>query len=485
MTTPRRRRQLDRSLALALAIAVTVAGLLLYRSSDIRNANLVTASPGNAPSGAFAAPSGGQSTTALPSALTTAWTAPTDARLGAVASGSGVVVTADQHEITAHDAVTGVVRWTYSRSNRTLCAVGSGDEGPADMSGSQPAGITTVFDENGFCSQVMTFDPATGARAKVRTSANQQNGALVFGDVYAGWIGPTRIELWRNDLVRTIQYGEQANPPKPNQSRLGCTLTDLAIAATQFGTVEHCPAEGTTARVVLNFDDPSAIPNHPNGWDVFQHSLRVDIDTGAPAARIVGITSDRVAVLVSAPSPAVVVYDATGKQTSRTPVDIPAADIVAADSVAPPVRVTPGLSTGAQRLSLVGSHLLAVSMPTVQGVAPTTAFPPTATSTATAGSSSITDALGSSTAPQVGITDLRLDWVADNARGLPAVVGSTLLLPTAAGLSRFDATAGPAGARTITVDRGSYRGRVDATAVDTMVIEVRGTAVVALRGDRS
>ena len=67
----------------------------------------------------------------------------------------------------------------------------------------------------------------------------------------------------------------------PGQSRLGCTFTDMALAANQFATVEHCPAEGANARVVLNFDDPGSVANHPDGWDNFQHSVRADIDTGA------------------------------------------------------------------------------------------------------------------------------------------------------------------------------------------------------------
>ena len=366
MTSPhRRRRLLDRSLAVALAVVVVVVGLVVYHYSDIRNADLVTGSAAPVP----ATPS------ALPTSLTQKWTAATDPALGSVASASGVVVTTDQHTITARDAVTGAVRWTYSRSNRSLCAVGSGDVGPAQMAASASvAGITTVYGENGFCSQVMTFDPVTGARGKVRTSPNQQNGSLVFGGPYAGWLGPTRIEVWRYDLVRTIQYGEQINPPKSGQSRLGCTFTDMALAANQFATVEHCPAEGTNARVVLNFDDPGSVANHPDGWDNFQHSVRADIDTGAVAARIVGVTADRVAVLVSGPKPAVVVYDATGKVTSRTPVDIPAADIVAADSVSKPATVTPAVQTADHRYSLVGSHVLSISTPTIQAVPPNTSF---------------------------------------------------------------------------------------------------------------
>ncbi len=84
MTSPhRRRRLLDRSLAVALAVVVVVVGLVVYHYSDIRNADLVTGSAAPVP----ATPS------ALPTSLTQKWTAATDPALGSVASASGVVVT--------------------------------------------------------------------------------------------------------------------------------------------------------------------------------------------------------------------------------------------------------------------------------------------------------------------------------------------------------------------------------------------------------
>ena len=472
-------------LAVALAVVVTVVGLLVYRSSDIRNANLVV-SDSSAPTGAWAAASVPSPTTSLPTSLQQKWSASTDAALGAVASASGVVVTSGRHTVSAHDAVTGQVRWSYTRSNRNLCAVGSGDAGPTDMSAqSSVPGIVTVYDENGYCSQVTTFDPVDGARGKVRTSPDQLGGSLVFGGPYAGWLGATRLEVWRYDLVRTIQYGEQANPPKPGQSRLGCVFTDMALSANQFATVEHCPAESATARLVINFDDPNAVTGHPDGWDTFEHKARVDIDTRAAAARILGITADRVAVLVSGPTPAVVVYDAAGTETSRTPVEVPATAVTEADRVSTPARITPAVATDTQRFSLVGDYVLAVSTPTVQAVAPKTSFSATPTTTTTT-TSSITAALSPSGAPaEVNVADLKLDWVSGGALGLPATVGENVLLPTLGALAVFDSTDGPSAlgaqaARTIPVDRTGYRGRVDATSVGTMIIEVRGGAVVAL-----
>lgn len=485
MTPLRRRRLIDRLLAGILAIVVVGIGLLVYRASDIQNTSLVVSNPSNAPPGAYSAASVPSPNSAIPRSLTQKWSAPTNPALGAVASASGVVLTTEASTVRARDAVTGVERWSYSRANRTLCAVGSADFGPSDMASSASvAGLTTVFSENGFCSQVMTFDPVNGERGKVRTSANQGVGSLVFGGSYAAWLGPTRIEVWRYDLVRTIQYGVQANPPKPGQSRLDCTFTDLAVASNQFATVEHCTNE-KNARVVLNFDDPSSVAGHPDGWDNFQHAVRVDIDTKAAAARIVGVSADRVAVLVSGPKPAVVVYDAVGKEASRTPVDVPAADVVAADSPARPAVATPSVQTQDRRYSLVGGSVLSVSQATISVVPPPTSFSSSASSSSSTGvgkSGLLTGLTGPKT---VDTADLHVDWVAGNALGLPATIDATILLPTARGLATFDSAAGPGalgttGSKIVTVDRSGYTGRVDATAVGRMIIEERGPTVVGL-----
>ena len=72
--------------------------------------------------------------------------------------------------------------------------------------------------------------------------------------------------------------------------------------------------------------------------------------------------------------------------------------------------------------------------------------------------------------------------------GLPATVGDDVLLPTAKGLAMFDADNGPVRSASrgpqITVARGGYTGRVDAAAVGPMIIETRGSTVVALAEHR-
>lgn len=476
------RKTVDRIVAAVIAVVVIAAGVVVYLTSDARATTSVTAPPATAASSAQN----------VPPSLRESWSLATNADVGAVVSPYGAVVTADATTVTGHDAITGEFRWSYGR-NQALCAVGSGDtDAPGVETRGKVRGIMAVSEKNGYCSEQMLLDPLTGERHYYRTSPNQLKGSLAFGGPYAGWLGPTLVELWRDDLVRTIQYGDLPSPPKPNSRATGCTFTDIALADVQFATVEHCEERGPNARVVINFSTPDSAPDKPEGQDVFKHDPRADIDTGAPGARIVGITADRVAVLVSAPEPAVVVYDDKGTETSRTPVDIPAELIVRADALTADghTSATPAVRDGAARYSLVGDRLLGITSDTVQVPAPAPAPSTTASSVTDAapptigflaGTTSSTTSTAPSTAETVSVKDLAVRWTKSGALGLPAVVAGQLLMPVRGGLSVFASDSGSSGVPgTIPVNRGGYTGRVDAGAVGPMIVETRGGRVVGL-----
>lgn len=458
------RRRVDALVASALTVLVLAAALIIWRGSDIRATAVDTAPSSAAPIAA----------TRVPTTLTQKWELSTDPQYGAIASPYGTVITADAHTVTGHDAITGAVRWSYARSNVTLCAIGSGDTEPTDLSTWDGVrGILTVYAEHGWCSQVTLLNPITGERLYQRTSPGQEGGQLAFGGPYASWMGRDLLELWRHDLFRTIQYGNQPNPVNSDGPHTGCTFTDIAIADQQFATVEHCPSKGSNARVLLNWATPSDAPGDHH-WDAMHSQPRADIDTGSPDARIVGITPDRVAVLVSAPSPAVVVYDASGNETSRSPVDIPAAEIAEAARAG----ITPSVTFADRRLTLVGSHLLSVSITSVQAAALQTTTASSATGAADTSSSDLS--ITSTAAPAtVSVQNPTLDWVASGARGLATLTGGSVLMPTADGLAVLDPADGST-RNTIPVDRHGYVGRVDVAEVGTMLIETRGAAVVGL-----
>jgi hypothetical protein len=465
VTLPARsRRRIDRIVAAGLAVLAIALAAVVWLTSDIRATTSNTSDPIAEPSPA----------TGIPDSLKQVWTAATDAKLGAVVSPYGVVVTTDPHTVTGRDATTGRVRWSYQRSNLPMCAVGSGD---TDTAGGGVEGVVVLYEKNGWCSQIQSLDPSTGARKYARTSANQTGGSLIFGGPYAGWVGSTLMELWRYDLVRTLQYGDQPNPQNPNTRHIGCTFDDAAVTDQQVATIEHCPADGNTARVVFNWADPGSGHDKQNQY---QHTPRAEIDTGSPVARLVGITRDRAAVLVTEPTPALVIYDADGSEASRTPVDIPASEIAAVTGITPSVTVD-GIDNddpARVRYNLIGSHLLAVQSENVEVSVTST---PTPTTTANNPGGAVAPATSvAPTVTQENRDSLTLRFVASGALGLPAVIDGTPLLPVDAGLAELDKTG--LAVRTIDVDRGDYSGRVDAAAVGKTVVETRGDAVVAYRG---
>ena len=353
----------------------------------------------------------------------------------------------------------------------------------------------------------MLLDPNTGERHYYRTSPNQPGGGLAFGGPYAAWMGPTLVELWRDDLVRTIQYGDQPTPPKPTNPQPDCTFTDIALADEQFATVEHCPELGPNAQVVINWATPDSAPDKPDGPGRLQARPARATSTpdrpppGSSASRPTGSPS-------SSPnrSPPWSVYDAAGTETSRTPVAVPADRIVAADDpAATPVRITPSVRNGDARYSLIGDHLVAVGARDLDAPAPTSS-----SATTSAGETDDRDAVpaerrergpgrvGHVSRPAHGrdrlhdhnrpapatvqVKDPQLLWAAPGVLGLPAVTGERLLLTVPDGLVDVAAANGNPGIvpAIIPVDRGGYRGRVDAAAVGSMIIETRGDTVVGL-----
>ena len=427
MTRSSRRRR-DLIIAAAIAVVVVVAGLVIYLRSDARATSLTVGPDDPIPAEMASAPT----------SLRQVWQLTTAAQFPAVASPYGAVVTADEHTVTGYDPVTGDQRWTYSRSNLALCAMGMGDTGTQSLTSSGAVrGIVTGYVKSGRCSEITTLNPITGERLKQRTGFTGAKSTLVFGGPYGGMVSDDLVELWRYDLVRTIQYGNQPEPTKPNTRHLGCTFTDSAVAANQFGTIEHCAAQGSHAQLVLNYDDPGATSGgKAKSWDALNFDPRTTVDLGTDNARLLSIGTEEAAVLVATPAPAVVVYDATGAERSRTPIGVSADQIVAADGLGPVTPVVVGTSA---RYVLVGSTLVAVQ----------------------------TDGL-------------KALWVTPDVLGTPATVGNQLLVPVTEGIAVLDAATGTRSA-TIPVDRGGYSGTVDVGVVGNTVVETRGTAVVGLR----
>ncbi|WP_353651264.1 hypothetical protein ABLG96_10480 [Nakamurella sp. A5-74] len=452
-----RRRRRDIVIAAAIALVAGVVAGTIYLTSDIRAVTSTEAPKTALPKNAASAPT----------SLKPLWTQPTDGTLGAVASARGVVVTTDEHGLIGRDPATGVQRWVYSRSNRDLCAVYSSDVTAGTQSSAGPGvrGIIAIYRHGNLCQEMVTLDPRTGARLYQRTFSGQLDGTLISGGPYAGWLGHDLFDVWRNPLIRTRQYGNQPASNEPNSARTGCTFLDAAITDRQFATVENCPQLSFTLRLVLNWPDPGdPSQDKDNGGTVYTSKPRTDIDTGATAARILGITPDRVAVLVNAPVTALVVYDADGTVVSRTPTAAPAG---AFDTTGP----TPRTTLDDVQYALLGTTLMALTTANRTVKVTTT---PTTTTTA-----ELLPTGSSSAAPTV--TDEERDtpalaWQRNGVIGLPGTVSGNVLIPTATGIDVANRIEGTT-VRNLTVSRPNEPTRVDLRVIGSNLVELRGGQV--------
>jgi hypothetical protein len=130
-------------LAAVLASIVVVA----YRHGEISHATLRTVAKPPAPV-VLGTPS---------QPLTPAWTSGDTTAIGAPEF-QGTVVTHDQHTVRGRNARTGAQTWSYTRTDRPVCAA------------IQTAGVTVaVYQLHGNCDELTALDTRTGARKWTRT----------------------------------------------------------------------------------------------------------------------------------------------------------------------------------------------------------------------------------------------------------------------------------------------------------------------------
>lgn len=442
-------------------MAVAVVMSVVYLGSDARATSLVTADAG-------AVPPVPEAADAVPGALAQVWELPTDPRYGAVSTPYGTVVTTQPHGVAGYSASDAAPLWTYERRNAQLCAVGSGDTVADPLeSWTGVHGVMTVFAKNGYCSGVTVHDPSTGERLFVRTSPNQHPGTVFFGSPYVGFVGSDYLELWRHDLVATIRYGNQPNPVKAHGPRLGCQIQDAAVTKDQLATIERCSADGVPRTVlVMNWPTPGDAPGADDaGWDTTISSPKAEISLPSSDAIIVGVTAERVAVMVADPEPTLLTYDAHGELVGEQPVEVAAADIRTTASSG----ITPVLVSGKYRFSLVGSTVVVT---TWESVSVTEAAP-----TADGGDD---DEDATASQEERVIDSPLMIWVAPHALGLPALVSTSVLVPVRDGLAVHAAVDGVV-LSTIPVPRPEDPERVDVSMVGNTVVEIRGDHVVGLR----
>lgn len=292
MIRPERRTRADVSaaVAIALAVALVIAGFW-WRSS----ARATTFRAADAPAPIIAAAA------AVPDALHQQWSAPSARTSSPIVIGA-TVVTGDDRTMTGLDAQTGQQRWSYAR-DRDLCGVSA----VYDLA-------VAVYPDSRGCGQVSGVKAASGQRGPTRTSYADDVVVLTSDGNAVLSTGPTRLELWRSDLVRMVSYGELDAPVKPVNTKLGtgCTLMSAAASESAVGVLEACRDEKDLRLTLLK---PAKEEDEPDTKRVPLPGVAVDAE-----ARVLAVAGTTTAVYLPIPRPEVEVYDDTGTKVSETPV---------------------------------------------------------------------------------------------------------------------------------------------------------------------
>lgn len=428
MPQPERRTRGDLVAVAALIAGVLVTAGVLWHYGDARATTSQTAAI-EPPAPALA--------TALPPSLAPAWQQPSAATPVPVVAG-GSVVTGEGSEVVGRDPLTGDVRWRYAR-DLPLCTVvpvvrESGTVGTTSTTGPPVAGgdsgaggfanaLAAFSKDPRYCSEVVMLAGGTGRRTAQRNGDAEAGSKIITDGTHITAAGHGYLEAWRSDLVRTTQYGRIGAPVNPGkQPRTGCEYGSVAVASNLIGLIERCPNEDSDRLTVLKANPANAE----------QPEVNVSVLIGARGARVVAVSTDRVAVLL--PDPArLVSYDTAGNQAASFPLD--------------------------------------VDVPTDTGKAEVPAT--------TVTQSAVYWYTGSSTVA-LDPKDFTPRWTVPGTLGPGTPMAGRMLVPMPDELAVLDLATGQRLGGT-PVDRGAYRGVVNLATAGSVVLEQRGGTLVALR----
>ncbi|MEU4807103.1 PQQ-binding-like beta-propeller repeat protein [Actinosynnema sp. NPDC023587] len=315
-------------IALALVVvAVLVSSVLVWAFSDARNTTSQTGPSEITPL---------QPATVLPPSLGELWRAPSSATPVPVHLDS-VVATADGGEVVGRDALTGEVRWRYSR-DWPLCSVSTAW-----------GKVFALYRKDTNCSELTTLDAASGKRGPQRNGDAALDTRMLNEGSHVLVTGETYFEVYRrDDLVRSLEYGTlRAIVNATRQPRPGCQYGSFAVTGGKAAVIERCYGQDPSDRITVlkpnpeKFDEPQVIST----------AL-----VGVKGARVVAVTANRVAVAVPGK---LIVFDAeTGGLILEYPVEV-TADELAGD---PPGRVVDTATSTANTYWFTGSRTVALSL---------------------------------------------------------------------------------------------------------------------------
>lgn len=386
-------------IAVALGVCAVLVLAVAYFTAPIRSSSLeFRGAPAHA----------GETFAVAPESFTEVWRAPAP-ELGGIfkpVTAGSVAVAYGDSTLSAFDSA-GDVAWEYRRAE-PLCALGAAW-----------GHVVAVYQTGVGCGDAVAINAADGTYAATRSALNAADVATVVSNDRVGTVAPERLELWRSDLVRTIEYGEVEAPQEPDmQPNAQCTITSTLTRSENLAVTEHCPDGQSWLRFMDTTPEDSRKPEITQEIQVPEGSTLVAISGDAAALWSPTETGGELLAYGD---------DGAPKSTSHSA----------------PTPVVSGLTawTGDLQHNMTwfdGSRLYFLH-PTYLGVSA----------------------------------------ISEEAIGNPINLGSDVVVPVHGGLAVMNPDNGEV-LRTIPVDRGGYSGPVGLATTGRMVVEKRGSELVAL-----
>jgi len=404
MVRPERRTKGDLLAAATIALVVVVVAALFWWNSSAR-ATISRPATSPAPTTVPAR--------VVPDTLRQLWTATSPRTLSPIVV-SGTVVTGDGRTVEGHDPKTGQTRWTFTRDTY-LCGVSY----VYDLA-------VAVYPDGRGCGQVSSINGSTGRRGPTRTAYADNHIVLSSSGSSVLAAGPTRLEMWRSDLVRELSYGEIDARVKPVNQGIGtgCTLMSAAASDEAVSVLEACRDQKDLRLTLLK---PAKEEDEPDTKNVALPGVANDSE-----ARVLAVSGSTTAVYLPTPKPEIAVYDDTGTKVSSTL-----------------LKSTPVLANPAQAVTRAG------------------------------------DLITWWTGDTVEVFDSKLSYRYTieaagpvSPLGPAAMMAGRLLIPLSTGLGVYDPASG-ANQRVIPVNHPAGNGPVAPTVTGSFVVEQRGDALTA------
>lgn len=196
----------------------------------------------------------------------------------------GIVVGVDGGAVTALDPATGEKVWSYTR-DLEVCS----------LAASFHAVVITYRNSAG-CGDVTAINATSGTYSATRSAEAPNNVWAISSNDAVGTYNEERLELWRSDMVRTVEYGDKPIKAEPNlQPHEDCTIQSAGTRKELVAVVETCPE--TMLRYQKRVPEDSREPK-----------ITRDINIPGTDAQLVAVGQTGAAVYVAQPTPRILSY---------------------------------------------------------------------------------------------------------------------------------------------------------------------------------